>query len=296
MGDRKIKISITDHSVWGEGLFIWAVYRVDVVYGDDSWSIYRRFSHFTSLQTELTKVYGEPYMASYLAVLHNQNGSNAAAGVLANIGESLWQNAVMSVPTDQSTCARKPLLANYITQLLSNEHICQQPIFLSFLDVTRKGVPGAIKILGKENVLLQIMTNTNRPTFYISAYPLWGIKFIIIAKTGTLYLFTTMYDPFDKAEMALDLRKSTHISSEELIVHVKQDDKRLSFVLPSRDEVATWMRIMSNMSMKSSAAVVPLSTAEAAANAKKAKEITPSAAPTKEPEVGPEVEENTYGF
>jgi len=65
------------------------------------------------------------------------------------------------------------------------------------------------------------MTRTNRPTFFIDVYPFWGVKFIILAKTGSLYLFTTMYDPFDKAELVLDLRKPSQITSDGLIVHVK---------------------------------------------------------------------------
>ena len=44
-------------------MFVWAVYKLEVTCGDEEWSIYRRFSHFTSLQQELAKVYGEPYMA-----------------------------------------------------------------------------------------------------------------------------------------------------------------------------------------------------------------------------------------
>ena len=49
--------------VHSEGLFVWAVYKIEVTHDDKEWSIYRRFSHFTSLQQELVKVYGEPYMA-----------------------------------------------------------------------------------------------------------------------------------------------------------------------------------------------------------------------------------------
>ena len=49
--------------VCSEGMFVWAVYKIEVTCDDEEWSIYRRFSHFTSLQQELVKVYGEPYMA-----------------------------------------------------------------------------------------------------------------------------------------------------------------------------------------------------------------------------------------
>jgi len=46
---------VREHSVWGEGLFIWAVYKVEVTYGSEpSWGIYRRFSHFMSLQVKFS--------------------------------------------------------------------------------------------------------------------------------------------------------------------------------------------------------------------------------------------------
>ena len=76
-------------------------------------------------------------------------------------------------------------------------------------------------MLGRENIIFDVMTNTNRPTFYVEVYPFWSIKFIILAKTGILYLFTTMYDPFDKAELQLDLRKSSTVTATDLVVHVK---------------------------------------------------------------------------
>ena len=91
-----------------------------------------------------------------------------------------------------------------------------------------------------------------------------------------------MYDPFDKAELVLDLRKPSQITSEDLILHVRVcfrqplqfsvlnifsivlsyflpqvGDKRLSFEVSSRDEVASWMRTMSNFSMRAAAAALP---------------------------------------
>jgi hypothetical protein len=89
----KITAAITEHSVWGEGLFIWAVYRVDVVYGSDpGWGIYRRFSHFMSLQSELTKAYGEIYMAPYLSILMRSSEFSTSVGEIGKVADTLWQN------------------------------------------------------------------------------------------------------------------------------------------------------------------------------------------------------------
>ena len=199
----------------------------------------------------------------------------------------------MAVPTETATNIRKPLLNRYLEQLIVNEHICQQPIFLSFLDSARKGVPGSVKLLGKENIVYQIMTNTNKPTFYVDMYPLWSIKFIIVAKTGTLYLFTTMYDPFDKAELTLDLRRQSQLTSDGNILHIRVDDRRLSFELPSRDEVASWMRVLSNFSMKA-AGLQPSAISPAISPA-------PATTETKTPQTKPESslpasQDNAYGF
>jgi hypothetical protein len=44
------------------------------------------------VQTELTKIYGESYMASYLAVLNRPNGAGATSSAFSNIVETVWQN------------------------------------------------------------------------------------------------------------------------------------------------------------------------------------------------------------
>lgn len=221
--------------------------------------------------------------------MNNPGGSGAGSGAVGNFADTIWQNTVMAVPTETATNIRKPLLNRYLEQLIVNEHICQQPIFLSFLDSARKGVPGSVKLLGKENIVYQIMTNTNKPTFYVDMYPLWSIKFIIVAKTGTLYLFTTMYDPFDKAELTLDLRRQSQLTSDGNILHIRVDDRRLSFELPSRDEVASWMRVLSNFSMKA-AGLQPSAISPA-----------PATTETKTPQTKPESslpasQDNAYGF
>ena len=181
----------------------------------------------------------------------------------------------------------------YLEQLLANEHICQQPIFLSFLDTARKEIPGAVKLLGEENIVYHIMTNTNKPTFYVDMYPLWSIKFIILVKTGTLYLFTTMYDPFDKAELTLDLRRQSKLTSDGNILHVRVEDKRLSFELKNRDEVASWMRVLSNFSMNTATTgglqQSTTNTAPAPTNAAMAPQ-------TKSHSTVPVSEDNAYGF
>ena len=43
-------------------------------------------------KTELTKIYGESYMASYLAVLNRPNGAGATSSAFSNIVETVWQN------------------------------------------------------------------------------------------------------------------------------------------------------------------------------------------------------------
>lgn len=92
-----------------------------------------------------------------------------------------------------------------------------------------KGVPGAIRILGRDNILFDIMTKTNHPTFYVDAYPFWSIKFIILTKSGILYLLKTMYDHLEQVELQLDLRRQAFMVIEGLIVHMRVGEKRLSF-------------------------------------------------------------------
>ena len=215
---------------------------------------------------------------------------------MGEFADAVWQNTVMAVPTDTAISTRKPLLNRYLEQLLANEHICQQPIFLSFLDTARKGIPGSVKLLGEENIVYQIMTNTNKPTFYVDMYPLWSIKFIIVAKTGTLYLFTTMYDPFDKAELTLDLRRQSKLTSDGNILHIRVDDKRLSLELPNRDDVASWMRVLSNFSMRASTSDVLESTTSATiADPPVPSNVAQAPQMKSDPNI-PTSEDNAYGF
>jgi hypothetical protein len=91
-----------------------------------------------------------------------------------------WHDVVLAVPTEVSMTERIPQLNNYLSQLLETMPILTQPIFLEFIDVPRKGIPGTIpgltsprkchnltriftpgaitKLGGNENVLFQLLT------------------------------------------------------------------------------------------------------------------------------------------
>lgn len=135
---------------------------------------------------------------------------------------------VMAVPTEQTINSRKPLLNEYLEKLVANgshlssitycislnhtykrfvfvtEHICKQPIFLSFLDVARRGVPGSVKLLGRENIIFELMTKTNRPTFYIDLYPFWGKDIIHVE---SLFLCVHVYYSYLQVSSILFLRR-----------------------------------------------------------------------------------------
>merc|ERR1711991_1238999 len=105
------------------------------------------------------------------------------------------------------------------------------------------GIPGAVRMLTLSNevVTWTKLTNTNKPTLMVDFYPLWSIKYLLLTKKGKLYLFTTMYDAIEKAELILDLRRPSNLIVEDLTIHLKVGvSDRISFVMDSRDEITQW--------------------------------------------------------
>ena len=57
-----------------------------------------------------------------------------------------------------------------------------------------------------------------------------------------------MYDPIEKAELKLDLRRPSNLVVEDLTIHMKVGPSdRLSFVMSSRDEITEWQALIAQI-------------------------------------------------
>lgn len=238
-----IELSSEGHSIWGEGLFIWAVYRVDVRYGDEKpWSIYRRFAHFANLIEQLKSFVDPNDLTRYQQILSIAEDTQTQ--------DKLYQSTVLAVPTELGISQRKPMLNKFLEEICKDKKITSQEIFKEFIDEPRRGIPGAVRMLTLSNevVTWTKLTNTNKPTFMVDFYPLWSIKYLLLTKKGKLYLFTTMYDAIEKAELILDLRRPSNLIVEDLTIHLKVGvSDRISFVMDSRDEITQWQALIAEI-------------------------------------------------
>lgn len=238
-----IDLSSEGHSIWGEGLFVWSVYKVDVRYGDEKpWSIYRRFAHFANLIEQLKSFVDPTELTPYQQILSIGEDTQAQ--------DKLYQSTVLAVPTEIGISQRKPTLNKFLEEICKNTKITSQDIFKEFIDEPRKGIPGAVRVLTMkgEEIIWKKLTRTNKPTFMVDFYPLWGVKYLILTKKGILYLLTTMYDQVEKAELVLDLKRPSNILVEDLIIHMKVGPTdRISFEVGSREEIQEFQTLVANI-------------------------------------------------
>lgn len=238
-----IELSSEGHSIWGEGLFIWSVYRVDIRYGNEKpWSIYRRFAHFANLLEQLKAHVDPNELIPYQKILSIAEDTQPQ--------DKIYQSTILAVPTEMGIAQRKPALNKFLEEICKDQKIIKQEIFKEFIDEPRRGIPGSVRMLtiSGEEVTWTKMTNTNKPTFMVDFYPLWSIKYLLLTKKGMLYLLTTMYDPVEKAELKLDLRRPTNLIVEDLTIHMKVGvSDRLSFVMSSRDEITEWQALIAQI-------------------------------------------------
>merc|ERR1711871_180014 len=164
--------------------------------------------------------------------------------------DKIYQSTVLAVPTEMGIAQRKPALNQFLEEICKDQKIIKQEIFKEFIDEPRRGIPGAVRMLtiSGEEVTWTKMTNTNKPTFMVDFYPLWSIKYLLLTKKGMLYLFTTMYDPIEKAELKLDLRRPSNLVVDNLTIHLKVGaSDRLSFVMNTREEITEWQALIAQI-------------------------------------------------
>lgn len=120
----RLSAEVVGHSIWGYGVFAHAVYRINVTYKQDNWTIYRRFSEFASLHERLTAI-----------------NATKMASIAEFMPEKEYVGPIYS-SMEHVVTKRMAALQRYLRGLLELEHVEDVEEVGKFFDFQFKGISG----------------------------------------------------------------------------------------------------------------------------------------------------------
>jgi len=206
-------------------------YKIDVQCNGESWSVYRRFSEFLKLHKQLVAVMGEEFFKTAEIVPPEKTvGSNFKSVVVK----------------------RQDELQTYLFKILSIDEIDKQTSVTKFLDFESKGLSGAAKDLGQNQILLETLASV-KPCKDVME--LWQSSYVVLTKSGTIFVLRNLYDSVSSPLVSFslvngDVTVTTPTGSPKVDMTCKAAGTRLVLRLSTEMQLASWLRTIADFTTR----------------------------------------------
>lgn len=236
----------------GGSVFSFTAFKIEISNDGSNWCVYRRYNEFSKLHDDLVLASkGDRKERKITGCEVVFPAKNFKAGFSKDIKQERLQE-----------------LQDYLVAILAIEGITTQSSLAQFLDLEHKGASGASKDIGQGNILLETFGHCKPCRTLIE---IWGPSYLVLSKKGTLYAFKNVYDRTSDAIVAFPLSGAVRVFSppgtRKVDLSCEGTKQRLVLKLSSEAEVATWLRRISDLTLREGVA---------AADAAKAGGGTPS--------------------
>lgn len=228
-------VKIVGSFLIGGGINCHAEYQLHVTTNVCSYTIYRRFNQFQQLHGQITKnMTKEIIKEKDLEFIDNHQfyGSYIAS-------------------TKSIVQQRQAYLQQFLNKLLSNENYRENEHLLLFLDINNRGVSGMVRELGESAILresfLKVKVINNQINGLFASF---GLYFVVLVRSGQLYVLSSMYHTSMQAIMLWNLRDGTNrivpnASNMSIKISSFSNDRKLILRFPSQEVIAFWVRTLS---------------------------------------------------
>lgn len=166
----------------------------------------------------------------------------------------------------------------FLDLILNLDGIQTESSISTFFDFTNRGISGACRDLGSQNILIETMAFA-KPC--ISMIEVYVSCFLVLSKEGTIFVFETMYDGINDPVVAYSIDNDVHIAtrpgSTKIDLKRRSNNQRLIIKLSTEAQHANWLRTISDFSTKEVSSFVKV--------AQPVTEISPSRAVQAPPQV-----------
>ena len=235
--DAKIEGSVALGSMT---IFTHTHYKLDVsllVHGGPNgivqYALYRRYSQFRRLYEDIERIYGKDSLVNAGLIMPEKKLMGAYYSTFKSVVE-----------------ARTSQLNTFLTVLLAFERIEFHECVQQFFDVRNQGTSGPAKELGKNNIIKEALAQVKSG---LSSIEFFSSSYIIITKTGYLYVLKSMYDNIKDSILEL------YVANASVIVDAKEDNKiqitwksngnRTIIKLSSQLEQVSWCRTIQDITL-----------------------------------------------
>ena len=235
--DAKIEGSVALGSMT---IFTHTHYKLDVsllLHGGPNgivqYALYRRYSQFRRLFEDIEKIYGKEALESAGLIIPEKKIMGAYYSTFKSVVD-----------------ARTVQLNTFLSTLLAFERIELHECVQQFFDIRAQGTSGPAKELGKNNIIKEALAQV-KPG--LSSIEFFSSSFIIITKTGYLYVLKSMYDNIRDSILELFIANASVIvdAKEDCRIEItwKTNGNKTIIKLSSQLEQVSWCRAIQDITL-----------------------------------------------